>query len=407
MGYMAEEIHVLNMLNIRGASKNLSSLSPSEKSIFLRQYSGYVHWTSNELNVFYSRYNKNQVVLSHAIDSLVVMYASRIERLFAPKFYHDSSSKNFLKTLKYVGKSVIDKINFCEFPQELGRQFYIYENSSAAPRNQSFKIVDLGWPMPDTYFRTIGATVRGFSFLFKNSSQTTKDNFVPATNLLNIENGTEEIANIITSAVFFPQEKETKEKIAEYNAVPIKQFINKSYFLYDKSNIIKEPFITAINKTISIYGSFSYFQGKTEEEQIRLLSAGNFLKFLVYKNNLKDELKFQLTNITGEVSKTKDKKIHNFLITRLGNKRKLSMQKLIETIIVLAQQNFDIAGGLNPIQIGLEDDRILNALKRYKNVNYKVTPLGLLFPASVKNDMRQIFITNKGLNGVKKSTIIW
>ena len=36
---------------------------------------------------------------------------------------------------------------------------------------------------------------------------------------------------------------------------------------------------------------------------------------------------------------------------------------------------------------------------------YKVTPLGLLFPASIKNDMKQIFISCNKLNGVKKSIL--
>ena len=81
-----------------------------------------------------------------------------------------------------------------------------------------------------------------------------------------------------------------------------------------------DTFITALNKQISIYGLFSYFQGKIEEEQIRLLSAGNFLKFSVNRNTLKDELKFQLTNISGKNPKTRDKKIHDFSITRLGRK---------------------------------------------------------------------------------------
>ena len=40
------------------------------------------------------------------------------------------------------------------------------------------------------------------------------------------------------------------------------------------------------------------------------------------------------------------------------------MQEPIESIIVCAQQNFDVAGGLNPIQIEIEDDRILNTLKQ-------------------------------------------
>ena len=74
-------------------------------------------------------------------------------------------------------------------------------------------------------------------------------------------------------------------------------------------------------------------------------------------------------------------------------------------MVVHTQQSFEVVGGLNPIQAELEDDRILNALKRYKNVMYKVTPLGLLFPASIKNDTKQISITRKELNGVKKSIL--
>ena len=81
------------------------------------------------------------------------------------------------------------------------------------------------------------------------------------------------------------------------------------------------------------------------------------------------------------------------------------MVEPIETIVVRAQQNFDIVRGLNPMQIELEDDRILNALKRYKNVMHKVTSLGLLFPASIKNNTSQIFVTCKELNEVKKSIL--
>ena len=80
---------------------------------------------------------------------------------------------------------------------------------------------------------------------------------------------------------------------------------------------------------------------------------------------------------------------------RIGRKRKLSMAEPIETIVVCTQQSFEVVGGLNPIQIELEDNTILNARKRYKNVMYKVTPLGLLFSASIKNDTKQIFVTCK------------
>ena len=61
------------------------------------------------------------------------------------------------------------------------------------------------------------------------------------------------------------------------------------------------------------------------------------------------------------------------------------MSEPIETITIRAQQDFDIDGGLNPLQIQIKDDRITNLLKNHKNVIYKITPLGILFPASVTN----------------------
>ena len=81
------------------------------------------------------------------------------------------------------------------------------------------------------------------------------------------------------------------------------------------------------------------------------------------------------------------------------------MSEPIETIIIRAQQDFDVFRGLNPMQIEIKDDRIINMLKKYKNVVYKITPLGILFPAAVTNDTNQIFIIAKKLNRVKKKHI--
>ena len=62
----------------------------------------------------------------------------------------------------------------------------------------------------------------------------------------------------------------------------------------------------------------------------------------------------------------KIKKIRNLSLTGIGRKRKLPKQEPIETIIIRAQQNFQIVGGLNPVQIKIEDVRIINALKNIK-----------------------------------------
>ena len=161
--------------------------------------------------------------------------------------------------------------------------------------------------------------------------------------------------------------------------------MNESYFLYDKTNLIKKTIVTAVNKQLSLYGSFSYFSGKRAATNIKLLTSSDFLKFLIEKKSLKTK-KLQLANIDGSEVKTSDKKIDHFSITKLGKKRKGIMSEPIETIIIKAQQDFAVAGGLNPVQIEIKDDRIINMLKKYKNVVYKITPLGILFPATVTND---------------------
>ena len=42
------------------------------------------------------------------------------------------------------------------------------------------------------------------------------------------------------------------------------------------------------------------------------------------------------------------------------------MAEPIETVNICAQQNFEIPGGLNPVRIKIEDDRVLNILKNIK-----------------------------------------
>ena len=131
----------------------------------------------------------------------------------------------------------------------------------------------------------------------------------------------------------------------------------------------------------------------------------DFLKFIVEKESLKSNLKLQLAPIDGSEVKPSDNKIHHFSITKLGKRRKKGMSELIETIIIRAQQDFDVVGGLNSIQIEIKDDRVTNILKKYKNVVCKITPLGILFPASVTNDTSQIFVLGKKLSGLKKSIL--
>ena len=71
--------------------------------------------------------------------------------------------------------------------------------------------------------------------------------------------------------------------------------------MYDKSNLIKDTFITALNKKISIYGSISYFNKITENKMFKIVSAEKFLKFYVDKDASKNSLGFHVKDITGDI----------------------------------------------------------------------------------------------------------
>ena len=136
-------------------------------------------------------------------------------------------------------------------------------------RIKHFHPRELNWSCPDKWYQSIGFKIHGFSFEFKNAPNSIKNILNPNDGLINVENGTENADNNLTAEIFFPSEKSIKEKIAEYNAIPTKNYINESYFLYDKSNLIKKTFVTAIDKQLSLYGSFSYFFRKNYNHKLK------------------------------------------------------------------------------------------------------------------------------------------
>ena len=95
------------------------------------------------------------------------------------------------------------------------------------------------------------------------------------------------------------------------------------------------------------------------------------------------------------------------------------MTEPIERVIVRGQQKLDFHDVLIPVEIEINDDSILNILKNIKIFvmyvvmyslhklihYYKLTPVGLLFPSSVTNDTKKIFVKCRELNDAKKSLI--
>ena len=103
-----------------------------------------------------------------------------------------------------------------------------------------------------------------------------------------------------------------------YNNVPLKYFINESYFLYDKSNLIKETYYCTKEKNIN-NSSVSYFNKKKKENEVfKIISPENLLEFFVNKNTNKDILGFRVASVSGKLPALKDKKIHKLSLTRLA-----------------------------------------------------------------------------------------
>ena len=60
--------------------------------------------------------------------------------------------------------------------------------------------------------------------------QNIKNILNPQDELINKEKNFESAENSLQEELFFSSRKSLEEKIAEYNAIPTKNFINKSYF---------------------------------------------------------------------------------------------------------------------------------------------------------------------------------
>ena len=69
------------------------------------------------------------------------------------------------------------------------------------------------------------------------------------------------------------------------------------------------------------------------------------------------------------------------------------MQEPLDSLFVRGQQDFDLYEQLNPIEIKITDDTVIKKLNKYKQIKYRFTLTGLLFPASIQNDTNQIFLT--------------
>ena len=258
IGYLENETLLKSITRIDGSSYDFTRLTAETKTSYLFRLTRHLHNrktlpNSMNGNYLYSNLVFSYVVLVKPFNSAVIRYTDRIVRLFVPKFYHDRKDKNFLKGLVYAGeKKEIDEKNFSEAPL-LGRKLYEYRFDKNNQKIQHFTPKDFDWPFPDIWYQSIGFTVSGFTFELKNAPANIKNKLDLQGGLINVENNLENAENSITEGLFFPSKKSIEKKIAEYNAIPTKNFINESYFLYDKSNLIKNIYYRHQQTVVTVW----------------------------------------------------------------------------------------------------------------------------------------------------------
>ena len=176
---------------------------------------------------------------------------------------------------QYVGKEI-------ELCRQILRKWYIYKlPASIFDYNPTIYELHLPKKITDADLFQIDDVIVSFKRAFDEINDVLKS---PTDNW----NGDKKRKELIRQQTFalFP--------LANYRKKLFSDFIEESYFLYDKSNLIIESFLTEINKLISIYGSISYF-GKIAE----IISSNKPLEFDVKKDTIKNSLDFQLTKING------------------------------------------------------------------------------------------------------------
>ena len=174
IGYLYDTKIMESMLGITGLRMNLRDMSTAQKNGYLRRYTRHKHQGKADepkQDIFYSAFNRCYTPLYHTSDKIMVAFSKRIGKLFVPKFYQDRKHNNFLKNFKFVGE--IDKIDQDDFAEveEFSRKIYEYNKD---PSNlEKFTLnSNLVWPLPKTYYKSIGVTVEGFSFTFPNTKKT-------------------------------------------------------------------------------------------------------------------------------------------------------------------------------------------------------------------------------------------
>ena len=174
--------------------------------------------------------------------------------------------------------------------------------------------------------------------------------------------------------------------------------MQETFFIYDRSAVVKQSFITELNKFLPIYYLVSNFSEKKGKNKI--VSSQNRQKFFIEKTTEKDNLSLQITKVSRKEIQTTDNTVHNFQIAKIGKKRKQKMN-VVDFISVRRQQQFEENADINPIEIKIENEKIQLMLQKYNKYIIRFKLESPIFSSSIKNNTEKIFLVTNGLSNAK------
>ena len=176
--------------------------------------------------------------------------------------------QNFLRYCQYVGKEA-------KRYRHIFKKWHVYK-VPASVFNYNPTIYDFYLPKKITIVDLF--QINDIIISFKGVINKINDLLKPSTDIWN----NNKKITIWKDQLGLPQQMFVELALGNYLKKLLVDFITESHFLYNKSNLIEESFITEIDKLISIYGSISYF-GKKRDEIAEIVSSSNPLEFNVKK----------------------------------------------------------------------------------------------------------------------------
>ena len=180
--------------------------------------------------------------------------------------------------------------------------------------------------------------------------------------------------------------------------------------MYNLENMIKPTFVTELGKDFSINGLIS-FSGETKKDnKLDLIRPSNNLKFQLQRDVYKISLNFEQGQVHEEKSFSivRDR-VFKFAILQskknktIGEKRPMTLD-IIDTIQILdiQGQNYNF---LNPVNISVTSDNIIQELTKYRKYRYRIILERLLFSSNFGNGTDVIFVSCEGLSNAKETLI--